>query len=258
MGFVAEGVSRLGYKPVWQRPQGWQEHEAQDFDLVLTMGVKTHSACIASLYKERGVPVLVVDLPPIRKPRLWALWPGEVNKLPEAAPPHRLRLVRFERQPLGEKILVCGQKANDAAHRMDKATLRDYFTQTVAMLKVKHPDKRIVWRPHPQEPFSLSAEQSDPEAETLAEALVGCGALVTFNSTCGVEALLAGVPVFCDPSSFYREVTAPGLPQLGGRDVLPEDESLCDFFSRLTHVCWDERELATPEPYRQTLERMAA
>lgn len=255
MGAVADGVRALGAEPVFQRPQVWREHEAEDFGLIVTMGLRLHSGNIARLYRERGVPVLTVDLPPIRREGLWAVWPGRINALPATAPPDRLGLVTFERRKAGESVLVCGQKADDAAHGMDTTTLIDYFGRTVSMLKAKHPGRRIIWRPHPQQPLSLSAETSDPESETLEEALAGCGALVTFNSTCGITSLAAGIPTFAAREAYYRELCAPGLPEMGGRDPAPDDEARVAFFSRLTHVCWTEEEIATGRPLEETLGR---
>lgn len=256
MGAVAEGLRALGYEPTFRRPQVWRDHEDEDFQLVVTNGLKIHSRRIARAYQKRGVPVLVVDLPPIRKPGLWALWPGRINALPVSAPMNRLDLLEFDSWALGDYALVCGQKAGDAAHEMESATLADYFGRTVSMLQTKHPGK-VVWRPHPEHPLPLPVETSDPDEETLDEALDGCGALVTFNSTCGIRSLELGIPTFSAHESYYRELCPPGLPALGGRDPVPDDERRCGFFARLSHVCWRESELATAEPWAETLGRVS-
>ncbi len=257
MPAVAEGLRAAGFEPVFQRASVWTEDQALPLDLAVTADLKAWGLRIARHYRGEGVPVLTVDLPPIRRPGLWALWPGEVNHVPADAPADRLHLVKLEQREPGQRVLVCGQKANDAAHGMSLQNLQRYFARTVKLLQAKHGRDRVVWRYHPQQPIAFDAVTSYPEAETIAEALNGdVGAVVTYNSTCGIEGLAAGLPVFSDPSSFYREVSSPGLPELGGKDRPAPPERVREFFSRLTHTVWTTDELATAEPWLETLERV--
>jgi hypothetical protein len=258
---VAEGLEALGYQPVFQRPGVWTEHQAEDFDVVVTMGTRLHSALIRDLYQDRGVPVLVLDLPPIRREGFWALWPYKINIVPTEAPPDRLGLIDFKvRRERGEDILVLGQKAGDAAHGMDREQIRSWFGRTLEMLVTKHPKRRVVWRPHPQYPIGMEGyDNSDPRTESLDDALENVGATVTFNSTAGIRSILDGIPTFVNFTCFYRDAASgTKLPAMDKRDALPPRDTLEDFFSRLTHCVWSEDELRTPAPYAETLARMEA
>lgn len=108
------------------------------------------------------------------------------------SPPDRSLGVLLNPWKSGENILLCGQVPWDASVEgtdhiqwlMDAAKSIRYYT-----------DRPIVFRSHP-----LCNVGSIPGATkstaSLKEELEQAFAVVTFNSNCGVDAALAGVPVF--------------------------------------------------------------
>lgn len=77
--------------------------------------------------------------------------------------------------------LIIGQVENDAALR--GLVMRDWVAQVTAELHAQ--GWSTCYRPHPM---------TVRPVRTLAEDLAGAGLCVTYNSTAGVEAVLAGVP----------------------------------------------------------------
>ncbi len=100
-------------------------------------------------------------------------------------------------QPPGDKILIAGmsQRAAEAegfrVEQWEKAAIETLLGIT---------DRPIVYRPKPSwkgaRPL-LGAEYSAP-AVSLENALLNCHAVVTHHSNVAVDAILAGIPAFCD------------------------------------------------------------
>lgn len=256
---IAEGLAALGLAVEFQRPGVWRTDQARPYDVVVVRGFKRDgdgaamgSRTIAAFYADRDATVLIHDMPAIRKPGYFAFWNGAVNRLPETFDSSRLGMVDLrERKSLGKTILVCGQVPNDSAHGMNRETLSAYFGALVTKLGESYPECKIVFRPHPHHALNLYwVEQQDPFEVPFEDALADPDlfAVATYNSTCGVASLEAGVPVLCDPSSFYAHLS--GYPTPPGRR---------EFFARLTYAQWTLDELRTPGPFLINLPaRMAA
>lgn len=261
---VSEGLQALGAAVTWRNHGYWDPATGvlEDADVIATFGQRLWSKKIAAAYRERGVPVLTVDLPPLRIGTMAddyrALWLDWVNWLPgDNCPSDRLtRLfshyrIQFERRRnAGERVLLCGQCAEDAAHGLGALELRDWFqllADTIAEFNA------LVWRPHPRDRFKLNGfPMSDPDqpiAEVLRE---DWHAVATLNSTSGLEAILNGLPVFCSTESFYGDIANTNLatlqnpwwPGLGRR---------AQWFARLAYSQWTFGELASGEAIRYAL-----
>jgi hypothetical protein len=247
---VAEGFETLGATVSFHGLHGFTESDFDSAaDVVVTFGQRLWSGEIARIYREAEVPVLTVDLPAIRRKNYRALWLNHVNWLPVGPlPPHRLYELGIElsvRDP-GSGILVCGQKGGDAAHDMSRAEMIAWAeTSCAAALEVDH----VTWRPHPQEQFKVSGcRYSDPEATTIDDALAhNWRAVVTFNSTCGVEALIRGVPVVCSSKASYADLCSTSLDELES-PYRPAPRERAAFLARLSFTQWTFIELATGEP----------
>lgn len=248
---VAQGCEALGYRVVW-RNHGWFDPTGDVFDdaaLVVTFGQRLWSGVIADTYRRRGVPVLTVDLPPIRLEGYRALWLERVNWVPDG-PMDSRRLARLQLPftPLrsaGNKVLVCGQVAGDAAHQMSAKQTRKWAEAVLAEIDRLGFD--AVWRPHPEDRVSIGGvARSDPDTPLHTVLDGDWWALVTHNSTSGITAILKGIPVFCAPDCFYRplgndclqRMDVPFWPTLGER---------WDFFSRLAYAQWTFEELESGE-----------
>ena len=256
---VAEGFKTLGAAVSWLTPKGAAGEEVAypETDIAVTFGQRVHSGRIAEEYRQRGTKVLTIDLPPLRvngfEQTYRSLWLDHVNWLPSDCEPDRLNRLDLDFRPLnyGRDVLLCGQTENDAAHGMGPVELRRWANTTAMAINEWH---RVVWRPHPQGHFDLDlfrAMTDEPIEEVLAR---GWHAVVTYNSTVGLTAILAGVPVFCDPSSFYAELCSTSLARITEPKWTSLEERRA-FFSRLAYVQWTFDELSSGEALKFILKQ---
>ena len=104
---------------------------------------------------------------------------------------------------------------------------------------------RIRFRPHPGSMHStlehiVGAELRQCNVESLTKAFSEARVAITFNSTSGVEAILAGVPVDCAPDAHYARVAAYGWGEVAekeGRQFVGTVETR-EYFHRLAYAQW--------------------
>lgn len=182
-------------------------------DLVVVSGLRGDTADIADAYRARGVPVLVLELPRLRT----AIMFGRVGLYPEhlAALPMRvgnvaqvhgvLRASRKDRQ----RVLLCGQVPHDTAHGASQDELDSLYISATRILRAQFPLARLVFRPHPHNDEHVSTRLREsvdhvemPADMPLRRALRNALAVVSFNSTTGWDAIMAGVPaVYIAPNT---------------------------------------------------------
>ncbi len=141
-------------------------------------------------------------------------------------------------------VLVLGQVPNDSQHHMTEKVLNAWLDEHTKAFR--DAGYRVTFRPHP---LHTKGERpicdmvSVPKNCTLAESLAQCSHVVTFNSTAGLEAILAGVPVVCDESAHYAHVadTEKGNHWLG---------SVMRHMHRLAWSQWTCAEIETGDPLR--------
>ena len=91
-------------------------------------------------------------------------------------------------------------------------------------------DGEIVVRPHPRHPptgattrlVKRSSKMRRSGGVSLKEDFARCGAVATINSTCGAEAIEAGMPLLCYGDAVYRH---PGVVWLGDMTDEPLDRA---------------------------------
>lgn len=136
----------------------------------------------------------------------------------------------------GRHVVVCPQSPNYHKHLLGLE--RDpWIRQTTALLR-RHTDRRIVVREKPQR---LEAQERPIELE-----LRGAWALVTPASGAAVDALLAGVPIFCNDSA----ATAPmGLSDLTRIEAPAYPDGREDWAAVLAGQQWTEAEIRRGEQW---------
>ena len=140
----------------------------------------------------------------------------------------------------GDYVLILGQVAGDAA--TTGLNLDALYTEWAETAKGRW-NLPVVFRPHP-----LARQVAPPgtvlQSGTLAEALAGAKVALTWNSTSGVEAVLAGVPTFAlDRGSMVWPVSAHHLDSplfAGDRSGWAHD---------LAHAQWTLAEFASGEAW---------
>ena len=139
-------------------------------------------------------------------------------------------------------VLICGQVQTDAAV-MD-VDYPAWLSEQIRRYQARGEDVRF--RPHPK-----CVADPPPEAAavilsgTLEDALKGAKFVVCYNSNAGHDALLAGVPVVCDPCAPYHELSG---------EVCPGYSDRLRYFSRAAYGQWRRADIA--EGFEATLVRM--
>jgi hypothetical protein len=230
-----------------------------DCDAAVMYGFREPKPQIAERLAAKGIPVLVIEdghlRPPLIGERQYQLALGGINMLPAGpCPSDRFEALGLERaaekKDGGDYILVCGQIPGDAQHPMTRrAEMIDWIYMTLGLCK-KNSDLPIRYRPHPRLFISYAQsplltpwgadECSRSDEVILAEDLAGAHALVTYNSGAGHEALLRGVPVFCDSSAIYAPWANTDITELAE----PEFTDTEDYFNRVGYAQWSMSEIA--------------
>ena len=137
-------------------------------------------------------------------------------------------------------VLILGQVRGDQA--IAGVDILAWYAAAAAFYR--RWNAKVVFRPHPQDaatptpPGALSAD-----GETLAETLAGAALAVTYNSTSGVDAALAGVPVIAvDEGSMAWPAAGHELGAL----VRPDR---AQWARDLAYCQWTEDEMASGETW---------
>lgn len=143
-------------------------------------------------------------------------------------------------QGRGKVALILGQVPGDSQHGMTETQLVRWLEETAAALLAQGYGLRF--RAHPKAPgvrFAALRADHSPSGRSLAADLAEASVAVTYNSTAGLEALMAGVPVRCHASAHYAAVAD-----------LADRSALMAHLHRLAWAQWTCAELRTGEPLR--------
>ena len=172
---------------------------------------------------------------------------GRADFRNEGMPDDRSRKIDVPLRPWwgnGEKVLLCGQVPWDASvdHHNHLRWLVEAATVLQSLTK-----RTIVFRPHPlaKLPNLTGCELSDgrPIEEELREAHV----VVTFNSNCGVDAILNGVPVYAfDQGSMVYRIANKNWMMLE-HPKMPERQQ---WFNDICYCQWMPDEMANGETWK--------
>lgn len=207
---LIQGARVAGVPVVQQRPIFAEAEGAlHGVTAVVLDGIKGDKARIRDRYRALGVPVYILELPRLRAAsgpdqtdatRIMGLYRDTLHDLPVRIGNRAVvGGVIADRTPT--YTLVCGQKPDDASHGMDADACARWARAVIPLVRLQY-GLPVCYRPHPRavkwhdpaETFGAD-RVSAPMEETIREALAGAAALVTWNSTTGVDAIDAGVPV---------------------------------------------------------------
>ena len=119
----------------------------------------------------------------------------------------------------GDKIYICSQNAASLQwNGMPK--MEDWINTTISQVRF-YSDRQIIIRPHPRNPINVANLKLDKgirvelsqklpgtiDSVNFEQAINGAKAVINHNSAPAVNAVLAGIPTFCDWSSPARPVS---------------------------------------------------
>lgn len=205
---MATAIEAAGSAVVWRQKYRATELDAKGFGAVLCYGARRGHAALLAGCTARGVPAVIGDLPRYRAlPDHYGFFAGDLHALPPVGVPgRREQLAPDAVQPIqygGDHILVLGQKPGDASHGLSLLELEQWLTER-ATEAAEETGLPVVYRPHPYctRPTKLGCDHTvQPPDDPLS--FDGVSRVICYTSTGGFEAVLAGVPVTCDPRAFY-------------------------------------------------------
>lgn len=187
------GALACGFRAAYRSASDYGKGQLEDFDTVITYGLRGRGQWILDDYSAAGVPVLVCDFGYLKRINrgdepdgFWQLGYGGLNKVPRDVPADRFEALGIECQDPGEGELVAvfGQVPCDASHGLDVTQHRKWAREAVKTLGAH-------WRPHPLDRTTeLDAPRLDGD---LADIWPRLSRIETLCSTAGLEALIAGV-----------------------------------------------------------------
>ncbi|MCH7573612.1 MAG: hypothetical protein IIA59_00645 [Candidatus Marinimicrobia bacterium] len=188
-------------------------------------------------------------------------WDGQgalANFCNGASPPDRAEkyasLLKPQRRAKKQDyVLVIGQMPGD--NSLSGMDIDQWRRDVVAQLS-EITDRRIVYRPHPNDPrIALGEVGVSYLGGDLEPALAGAAVVVTYNSGTGVDAVLAGVPVITlDERSHAWPVAGHDLQAVADLAALKFDRK--QWLNDLAYTQWSKAEIisgAAWEHLRQIL-----
>lgn len=245
--FLKEDFERRGYSPRFQRDSVFTADQVNPaFEIVAVSGLRGPSRLVRDCYVARGVPVLVADAAHLRRDlKHHKVAVNEHHWLPPiSCPDDRLSNLRIEisDDARGGEILICGQKGGDSQHPFTRQQI-DQWARGVAVALRRVTRRKIAWRPHPLDGYPIGGVDriSWPGEESLASALSKAHAVVTYNSTAGLDALIAGVPVVAFGPAVYGELAECDVSFIDDLEV-PSVEDRRALLARVAYTQWTVEE----------------
>lgn len=249
-GALGEGCQAMGHTVVWQRPSLFKPAEdVKDADAVVIHGIQRGNRDILNHYRAKGLPVWIMELPRLRDEKdAHGLYLNTVHWIPERG--YRKPVEHGVIKDRPEAVLVCGQVPNDVAHGLPANEWDAWSRKTVAFAREKT-GLPVIYRKHPvdKRPVPHDAygadEVSDTDTETIYGALAKASLLVCHNSTCGWNAIDAGVPVYAtargENRPGYRDYTIESIEKITPLSAKKRAEAL----ARVASTQWTIDEMAS-------------
>lgn len=230
----AVGLNRHGIRPIMTTPDN-----PQACDVAVSWGIKEPAAL------KSGENYIVLEAPPIR-----AAWPyyasagwnglaGHGDYCNQNVPGDRGEFFTHLLQPFhdGNYILIMGQCRGDTA--VAGVNLEEWAEHVIEAL-AEETDAPVYFRPHPGDG---GMQTSAPTMHgDLGEALAGAQWVITYNSTSGVDAALAGCAVSAfDEGSMAWDIAGHGLEMRRTRRR--------PWLDRLAYCQWTQEEMANGDTW---------
>jgi hypothetical protein len=212
---------------------------------------------IYNQFRNSGRNVLILEVGTLRRGVTWkmainglnngAVWGQGLDPLR----PHTLGLQLQPWHQAGEDIVVLVQR-HDSEQWPRSISTDQWLSQVCESLRC-YTDRTIRVRPHPRQPVNIPPgcvrDQPLKLADTyddfdLCHSLQGAWAAVNYNSGVGIAAVIAGTPLFCDPSSR----AAPVANTLWHHIEKPQMPDRTQWLLEISHSEWTVAEIATGFP----------
>lgn len=256
----ARGAEAHGVKVQYRNPSVYRRDCYTPATAVLVYGVKGPCEAIIGDQLDAGGCPIVLEMGFVGRgmglDAYWSIGIGGLNAHADfknvLMPGDRWADLNVPLQPwrragAGQIVVVAGQVPGDA--NVVGIDTRNWAQETIAKLR-RHTDRPIVYRPHPKD-YNLSPIDGVPLSRRPLQAdLAEAWALVTWNSNSSVDAVLAGVPVFCMSKAMASDV---GLCDLGQIET-PATPDRQQWAHSLAYAQWRVDEIEKGLTWRHLME----
>ncbi len=205
---LVQGAAIAGLRPILQRPHLDTGHRMTlpDVSAIFVDGIRGNTGRFVEAYVAEGIPSYIVELP-----RLRAVCGPDRNEYSDTYGVYQDSLAHLPLR-IGNRVVVegvledtqprflllCGQKPNDTSHGMDARAMAQWTREMVTLIKMQY-GLPVVYRPHPRDVMPIpedmyGADDVSLPTVPLRMVLGSAVAVVSYNSTCGIDAIDAGVP----------------------------------------------------------------
>lgn len=242
---LALGLVSLGWSTEWREDRDAfqaNQESLHEFDLIVTDGIRGPMGVMCREAQALQVPVLIADAAFIRRDlHYFQIGLNRLNWIPDYLVPGdrwaALDVELLEPRKGGEYILITGQKPGDAAHDLSVANMKHLYENWAQEIR-RRSRLPVRFRPHP-----MGLEVKPDGVETipgipLEVEIQAAHAVVTWNSTSSVDAIIAGRPAFVmGPNAVAEEICNTDL-QFIDEPYFPSEFIRRDFFHRVAYGQW--------------------
>ena len=256
-----EGLKAAGCNPVIRSASSYLQGQVErNLDAVAVCGQRSAEGLITRDYAAKGIPSIILDLGYVRRASLgndagfFQLSIGHLGWLPTGpCPLDRWRALgvpfpTYVPKPKTAPVLICGQVEGDASHGLSVETLARHYRALVARYGACG-TRPILFKPHPLSDRLKGGYGEDAVVVgDIRAAVEKAGLVVSYGSTAGLDAILAGTPASVVGPAIYAGIASrPGDP---GEGVFPSPFALRGFLSRLAYAQWTLEEIASGQAIR--------
>ena len=193
----------------------------------------------------KNKPIIVLEIGGIQRGETWKVGLNGINRDAYFAPKNntnersqQLGLKLRSWRDKGDHILICGQ--HDKSLQWKSMPRMSEWVMTTIETIQKHTDLPIVFRPHPrcrldaierqyQNVYRDDPIKLDNTYDDFNLSFKDCHAVISWSSNPGPQAIIAGVPVFCGPSSLAYDVGNTDLSNINSPNKPNRQQWLNDY-----------------------------
>lgn len=230
---------------------------AHDVRFAYTCGMHWQERAARAFLESKGVPLVVLDLGYFKRAKNSTdrtgynqVGIGRIGWVPDC----EVDSSRWDALGIADAVepvtnrpknlLILGQVPNDSQHGMNEIQLNRWFEEQSKPFKDS--GYTVTFRPHPlhlRGKAPACDHISTPTLCSLEKALAGCSHVLTYNSTAGLDAILAGIPVVCHESAHYYHIATYGAKYVAR-------EFVNEHMHRLAWAQWTCAEIESGAPIR--------
>lgn len=260
----AEGCRRQGLEVV---------ENTTDADILVIWSILWHGRMkgnrdVWNFSKKTGKKLIILEIGGLHRGTTWRIGLDHVNNLGkfyskeifDIERPKKLGISLKERQNTGENILICGQHSK-SEQWVNRPPPEIWLSSLVQEIK-KYSNRPIVFRPHPRDLDWVKFLPKLPITIQYPQKIIGtyddfnhesdftnAWCVINPSSNTGIQAAIAGIPVFCDEDSLAYPISNKKIENI----VNPELPSRDEWIIKLSHTEWLENEIERGLPISRLL-----